>query len=244
VSSLYELSKAATEASSAAVDFYNASLTTNEEATHVFTELADSLKLLTQAANGVHASAKDIGTDAGIAAVADPALLSVGQVEAITAAAAVAPKKKKVEKDPYAPKKPLTVFFAYSAYVREAIRDERSSKGLTPLSSTEITQVISQKWNDMSEPEKQKWKEAYAMELASYQQEKEKYLEDKKNGLPVNTTVPTHAPVPVPSYLVGEKSKKRSSDSEKEKEKKKKKKKEKKKSLLPEEIAAAHASAF
>lgn len=240
VSSLYELSKAAAEASSAAVDFYNASLTNNDDATHVFGELADSLKLLTHAANGVQLSAKAIVTDASLASVvADPALLAAVAGEPLTThtagevTAIEKPARKKAEKDPYAPKKPLTVFFAYSAYIREAIREERASKGLPPLSSTEITQVISQKWNDMSEQEKDKWKEAYGLELANYQQLKEKYLEDKKNGLPVNTTIPTHAPVPVPAFL--EKTKKRSGEEKKEKKKSKKSKKKN-----PEDISSSH----
>lgn len=201
VSSLYELSKAATEASSAAVDFYNASLTTNEDATHVFTELADSLKLLTHAAHGVHLSAKTIIADNGLAAaVADPALLAAVAGEQLAGSSQPKPLKKKVEKDPYAPKKPLTVFFAYSAYIREAIRDDRAMKGLSALSSTEITQEISRKWNEMSDLDKEKWKEAYAVELSAYQQQKEKYLQDKKNGVQMNEII-THAPVPVPAFL-------------------------------------------
>lgn len=214
MASLYELSKASADASSAAVDFYNASLAHNDDATLAFAELADSLKLLTRASQGISHTANDITTEAGLVGInADPALLTVGEPA----------KKKKVEKDPFAPKKPLTVFFAYSAYVREALRAERQAQGLPALSSTEITQVISLQWNDMSAEEKQKWKEAYAGELQIYQVEKEKYLEDKKNGLPPNN-IPTHAPVPVPAYL----EKKRPSE-EKEKEKKKKKKSKKNK---------------
>ena len=149
--------------------------------------------------------------------------------------APVKPAKKKVERDPNAPKKPLTVFFAYSAYVRQALRQERQNAGLPPLSSTEITQDISKKWKELSDSEKEKWKKAYNVELESYQREKAKYIEQKKNGtLPVSSGSPTHAPVGIPHGLQGSNgySEKRSREdggsSEKKKKKKKKEKKEKK----------------
>ncbi|CCH43430.1 High mobility group protein 1 [Wickerhamomyces ciferrii] len=258
---LYELSKAANEASSATVDFYNASLTTEEDSTEVFRQLGDSLRILTSATNGVNDTARLIASNSSIdptlslnsLVLPDQVLPSQAtqpqqhqhhqqqlqhqqQQQQSSSTEQEKPAKKKVEKDPNAPKKPLTVFFAYSAYIRQALREERSSKGLPALSSTEITQEISKKWNELGELEKEKWKEAYNEELETYQRVKEKYLEDKRNGIAPIITGPNPAPVPIPSYLLKDKSKKRDHDGSSEKKDKKKKSK-KRKSGIPEGVS-------
>jgi hypothetical protein len=219
VSSFYELSKAATEASSATVNFYNASLQTDENFTEIYAKLAESLELLTSASQGISSVAHSVVHDSYIPSIggAHPAF-NGALIDGVKL-------KKKVEKDPNAPKKPLTVFFAYSAYSREALKEDREARGLPPLSSTEITQEISKKWNELSDEEKEKWKEAYNKELETYHGVKEKYLEAKKNGEDVTIIGPNPAPVPIPEYLK-QKSSKRSHDGEK-KEKKKKSKKRK-----------------
>ncbi|ONH64791.1 High mobility group protein 1 [Cyberlindnera fabianii] len=183
VSSLYELSKAANDASAATVNFYNASLNTDEDATKIFADLADSLKLLTRASEGVSASAHTIAGDAILPMFSDiTGDVGVPDVVLPSQPASTKPKRAQAEKDPYAPKKPLTMFFAYSSYIRESIRAERAAKGEPPLSSTEVTKAISDRWGSLSDEEKEKWKEAYTKELATYQELKEKYIEDKKNG--------------------------------------------------------------
>lgn len=128
----------------------------------------------------------------------------------------------------------MTVFFAYSAYVRQALREDRLAKGLPALSSTEITQEISKKWNELGEAEKEKWKEAYNEELEQYHVTKERYLEAKRNGEAPIITGPNPAPVPIPAYLLknshdksNHASKKRDYDSSEKKDKKKKSKKRK-----------------
>lgn len=150
-----------------------------------------------------------------------------------------ASSRKKAERDPNAPKKPLTVFFAYSAFVRQELRDQRQRAGLPPLSSTEITQEISKKWKELSEAEKEKWKQAYSVELGHYQMEKQRYLEAKKNGTAPSSDGPSHAPIPIPFNLQHEElpeaqapvPEKRSHDDHSSEKKKKKKKKDKKKEL-------------
>lgn len=147
--------------------------------------------------------------------------------------------KKRAERDPNAPKKPLTVFFAYSAFVRQELRDSRQRAGLPPLSSTEITQEISKKWKELSDAEKEKWKQAYSVELEHYQLEKQKYLEAKKNGTVPSSEGPSHAPIPIPFSLQHEEippepqpvHEKRSHDDHGSEKKKKKKKKDKKKDV-------------
>lgn len=229
------------------MDFYNASLTVEEDPNEVFKQLAESLRILTNASTGVSETARLI---AASNSQIDPNVIQSSLINnnnnslipnqnndhhatttTSTPLTNEKPAKKKVEKDPNAPKKPLTVFFAYSAYVRQALREERLAKGLPALSSTEITQEISKKWNELGEAEKEKWKEAYNEELEHYHVNKEKYLELKKIGEAPILTGPNPAPVPIPAYLQknhhDKSSKKRDSESSEKKDKKKKSKKRK-----------------
>lgn len=86
-------------------------------------------------------------------------------------------KKKKTEKDPNAPKKPLTIYFAFSFATRELIREERKKKNLTALSAIEMNDMIKERWNNITKEEKKKWQEKYADELKLYQEKKMKYSE-------------------------------------------------------------------
>ncbi|CCK68154.1 Hmo1p KNAG_0A04840 [Huiozyma naganishii CBS 8797] len=226
VSSLFELSKAANQTASSIVDFYNNIGEDEEEKIEAFTTLTESLQMLTAATDQFGGITSD--------------LLNPLDDEK-DAGRAKTPMKRKVERDPNAPKKPLTVFFAYSAYVRQELRDARQKAGLAPLSSTEITQEISKKWKELSDAEKEKWKQAYHVELEHYQKAKQEYLENKKNGtLPV-LDGPSHAPVPIPFGLLHhdeepepvvpahfEEKRHREDDGSVSGEKKKKKKKNKK----------------
>lgn len=266
VSSLFELSKAANDASMATIDFYNASLLnsngSNQQALEIFHNLATSLKLLTSAANSVNQTSNQIQhqvnnvnpVNTSVPFALDPALTDISingsqsfpvlqQLPTQTQPAQVqlqslqhlqheqqqVPQqqqlpKKKIEKDPNAPKKPLTVFFAYSAYARQVLRDDRLAKGLPSLSSTEITQEISKKWNELPEHEKDLWKQAYDLELKNYQLEKEKYLELKKNGDILVRNGPNMAPIPLPDYLKKDSNKRKDFDDGKKDKKKKNKK--------------------
>ncbi|CAB4255655.1 similar to Saccharomyces cerevisiae YDR174W HMO1 Chromatin associated high mobility group (HMG) family member involved in genome maintenance [Maudiozyma barnettii] len=217
VASLFELSKASNQTASSIVDFYNNIGEDEDEKLEAFTTLTEALQNLTSATNSLNGISSE--------------LVNPGEDEKdVSAATPVkAPAKKKVERDPNAPKKPLTVFFAYSAYVRQELRDARQRAGLAPLSSTEITQEISKKWKDLSDAEKDTWKKAYNVELEHYQKAKQEYLEAKKNGtLPPATAGPKHAPVPIPFGLIQHENKRPHDDDSSEKKKKKKKKDKKK----------------
>lgn len=227
MSSLFELSRSANQTASSIVDFYNAIGSDEEEKIEAFTTLTESLQKLTSATNQLHGISSDL-------------VNPLEDDKDTVISAPVASKqtaKKKVERDPNAPKKPLTVFFAYSAFVRQELRDARQRAGLPPLSSTEITQEISKKWKELSDDEKEKWKQAYNVELVHYQSEKQKYLEAKKNGTLPALDTPTNAPIPIPFSLQHEepfepRQEKRSheeSSSGTSEKKKKKKKKDKKK---------------
>lgn len=174
------------------------------------------------------------------------------QIPVLTADLAVtkkAPLKKKPVKDPNAPKKPLTLFFAYSATVRDKIRAERLDKGQPSLSSVELTQIISQQWNDLSDKLKEDWKKQYLDQLANYNEAFTKYQSDKANGsltaeppaipVVVLTTEPVTSHKEEKSHDSGEKkkSKKRKTEEEKEEKEEKKKKKDKKKKKSSETSA-------
>lgn len=227
MSSLFELSRSANQTASSIVDFYNAIGSDEEEKIEAFTTLTESLQKLTSATNQLH------GISADLVNPLEDDKESVLTPPVVTKHVA----RKKAERDPNAPKKPLTVFFAYSAFVRQELRDARQRAGLPPLSSTEITQEISKKWKELSDDEKEKWKQAYNVELVHYQSEKQKYLEAKKNGTVPVLDVPSSAPIPIPFNLQHEepyepRPEKRSHDepsSGSSEKKKKKKKKDKKK---------------
>ncbi|SCV04676.1 LAMI_0H18184g1_1 [Lachancea mirantina] len=193
VSSLFELSKAANQSAGSIIDFYNAIGEDEEERLEAFTTLTESLQKLTSASNQIHAVSSDLTNPTE----------DEKETLALTSPVKQNQTKKKAERDPNAPKKPLTVFFAYSAYVRQALREDRQKEGLPPLSSTEITQEISKKWKELSDSEKDKWKQAYTAELENYQKEKQRYLEAKKNGTAPTQDGPSTAPIPIPDYLQG-----------------------------------------
>ena len=227
VSSLFELSKAANQTASCIVDFYHVIGEDEEEKIEAFTTLTEALQRLTAATNQLHGVSTELTNPLD------------DDKEALPSSPAKGITKKRQERDPNAPKKPLTVFFAYSAYVRQALREERQRTGLPPLSSTEITQEISKKWKELSDSEKDKWKQAYTAELENYQREKQKYLEAKKNGIMHVYDGPNSAPVPIPEYLQSaedsfeplpeKRSYEEESGSASSDKKKKKKKKDKKK---------------
>lgn len=190
VASLFELSKTANQTASCIVDFYNSIGEDEEEKIEAFTTLTEALQKLTSATNQLHGISTELNNP-----------MDDEKEPAAAAPAKPAAPRKRPERDPNAPKKPLTVFFAYSAYVRQALREDRQKAGLPPLSSTEITQEISKKWKELSDSEKDKWKQAYNAELENYQREKQKYLEAKKNGTLLIQEGPNSAPVPIPDYL-------------------------------------------
>lgn len=59
-------------------------------------------------------------------------------------------KRVKKEKDPNAPKRPLTAFFLYSTFARPEVKDE-----LGDVSPVEINNEILKRWKEMAVGEKQ-----------------------------------------------------------------------------------------
>ncbi|CUM62904.1 uncharacterized protein PRCAT00000463001 [Priceomyces carsonii] len=234
VASLFELSKAAQEAANATVNFYRVS---SQEGN------ADSLNHLAVTLNTIASTVSSDGIFAplpsaldSVAAVARAAGTGTGANSAKKGPATAEEKKrKKAEKDPNAPKKPLTIFFAFSFHTREVIRDERRKKGLPALSAIEMNDVIKERWNSITPEEKSKWQKKYANELKEYQKVKEAY----KAGL---TTTEVKPPVAAPESSssddssaeeeklapIHQETPKKSKDSKKRKSEKSERKSEKK----------------
>lgn len=178
VSSLFELSKAASQSASSVLDFYHCIQDENYDLDQAFLTLQQSLSLLGQGTNQLEAVVNQFGDKVGFRLV-DQASSNLDPNSALTAGG----KKKKTKKDPFAPKKPLTIFFAYTAYVRDSIIQERKDKNLPPLTQIELTQTISQMWRELDDEQKDKWKMSYNHELEVYNKRKEEYLESKRNGI-------------------------------------------------------------
>lgn len=134
------------------------------------------------------------------------------------------PKKKKAPKDPNAPKKPLTKFFAFSFHTREAIREERKKEGKPALSASDMSQIIKERYENMSDADKEYWEAKYKDELKSYQEKKEKY----KAGLEANPTDGAAAAVAAIEEPKAEAKTDSKTDAPEEEEKKVKKVKDKK----------------
>ncbi|OBA28506.1 hypothetical protein HANVADRAFT_36803 [Hanseniaspora valbyensis NRRL Y-1626] len=241
VSSLFELSKAASQSASSVLDFYHCIQDENYDLDQAFLTLQQSLSLLGQGTNQLEAVVNQFGDKVGFRLV-DQASSSLDPNSALTAGG----KKKKTKKDPFAPKKPLTIFFAYTAYVRDSIIQERKDKNLTPLTQIELTQTISQMWRELDDEQKDKWKMSYNHELEVYNKRKEEYLESKRNGILIDFN---KAPEPKANAVSTKGTEddsvfgsKRSHDDDAEKKKKKKKAKKAKKEKKAAAAAAAAAA--
>lgn len=214
VASLFELSKAAQDTATATVNFYKASSSENLN--------GESLNNLASTLNNIASSTSaaapevDEATSPAVSVDAVPVALN----EAINGGEAPPEekkKRKKVEKDPNAPKKPLTIYFAYSFYTRDQIRQERAKQGLSPLPASELNEIIKERWSSISPEEKAKWQGKYQNELQQYNVLKDAY----KAGNPdvgqieprsiEQITVPAIEPV----KKVKSESKKRKSESKK-----------------------------
>jgi hypothetical protein len=82
------------------------------------------------------------------------------------------PRATKAQKDPNAPKRPLSTFFLFSADERPKIKKDNAS-----LSVADIAKVIGERWRSIGEERKRHYeekarqeKERYDRELAAYKQ--------------------------------------------------------------------------
>ncbi|GAN05587.1 non-histone chromosomal protein 6 [Mucor ambiguus] len=80
------------------------------------------------------------------------------------------PKKKKAEKDPNAPKRNLSSYMLYSQSVRSDVVKEHPT-----VRPVDIAKIIGEKWNALSDKEKQPFVKAAEKEKARYDKETKTY---------------------------------------------------------------------
>ncbi|CAD8059114.1 unnamed protein product [Paramecium sonneborni] len=80
--------------------------------------------------------------------------------------------EKKKERDPNAPKRPLTAFFLFNQKYREKVLERNPEVKLI-----QISQMAGQKWNSMSEEEKQPYIDQYNEAKNKYEEEIKDYNE-------------------------------------------------------------------
>ena len=71
---------------------------------------------------------------------------------------------------PEPPKKPLTAFFQFRKDVYNEVKEENPD-----LKITKITELIGERWRNLSTVEKTKYESQYTKEKKQYDKEKEKY---------------------------------------------------------------------
>lgn len=92
-------------------------------------------------------------------------------------------KKRKRVIDPLMPKKPMTVFLAFSTEQRAVIRAEREKRGLPPLINVDMANEVARLWGLLPEAAKEPYKVRYQEMLAQYHLRKERYLATKNPAL-------------------------------------------------------------
>lgn len=194
VSSLFELSNAATEAATATVNFYKAAGIDGD---------ASALTHLSESITGAAHSALDAVVDANGDAKKKPRAKKTtkktdeGDAERVEtpeengdeepaktqkSEKAEKPKRKRAEKDPNAPKKPLTSYLRFNLSVREKMRKERLENGQPTYPATELNQIIADRWANLGEEGKGELQKAYESEFEVYKKALEQYNKDKADG--------------------------------------------------------------
>lgn len=216
VATLFELSNAAKDAATATVTFYKAtgvdgsstasSLVTLSESISGAVKAAEEVIALSAPANGVAepkkkaVRAKKAPAKEAEEPVAEASEETTEKVEKPAEKPVV--KKKKVEKDPNAPKKPLTTYLRFNLSVRDQMRKERFQNGQPTYPATELNQIIADRWANLSVPEKEKLQKAYESEYEIYKKELGTYNANKKEeaaAAPTEESEPVKEPVKTPA---------------------------------------------
>lgn len=209
VASLFELSNAATNAAAATVDFYRqADLEGAESVGSLLKDLSSSISgaagsvalTLNNLINGSTAtprkkvakraieasertykssaydssqSAHEVNGTAELNAEDDEGKKNEGNEKAEK------PKKRRVEKDPNAPKKPLTSYLRFNLQIRDSLRKERAENGQPTFPATELNKIIAEKWANLTNVDKTSLQQEYDKEFEKYKEALEKYKAEK-----------------------------------------------------------------
>jgi hypothetical protein len=88
-------------------------------------------------------------------------------------------KRKKVKKDPDAPKRAKSGYLFYCKEHRDEVSKE--TKDGTPIKSTDVIKILAKKWAELSEQEKKKYAEQGDKDKERYSTELKEYEKKKKN---------------------------------------------------------------
>lgn len=132
-------------------------------------------------------------------------------------------RKKKMEKDPNAPKRNLSSYMLYS----QAVRPDTVAKH-PELKAVDIAKLIGDKWNALSDKEKQPFVKQAEKEKARFDKENLIYKSKLAQADSSSSSSPVAAPTPVPAP-VAPVTHKRKVDEPKSEHSKKKSKSSKKK---------------
>ncbi|KAF2494188.1 hypothetical protein BU16DRAFT_67028 [Lophium mytilinum] len=93
------------------------------------------------------------------------------------------PKKDKKDKDPNAPKRPLTAAFLYSQQARAIVKADFESQlqDGEKLEGNAVNHELNRRWAEMPEEEKELWRDSYRDSLKIYNAEMAEY--NKKKGI-------------------------------------------------------------
>ncbi|RCK62890.1 Transcriptional regulator HMO1 [Candida viswanathii] len=167
VASLFSLSKAANDAANAAVEFYKVATNGSDDVSaEQLKSISDALKTATDLTSG---TLKTEGTEHK--------------------------RKKKQEKDPNAPKKPLTMFFQFSYDLRKQIGVERKKKDLPSLSAIDMNSMIKERWDNITPEEKAAYKKRYDDAMLVYNGEKKKYETSLVDGTSYHPPKSVQSPI-------------------------------------------------
>lgn len=97
------------------------------------------------------------------------------------------PKKRKIERDPNAPKKPLTTYLRFNLSIRDKMKRERIENGLPTYPATELNQIIAERWANLSTEERESLQKAYESEFEDYKRALESYnaVKTAEGGVPI-----------------------------------------------------------
>ncbi|KAJ4338809.1 hypothetical protein N0V87_003724 [Didymella glomerata] len=90
-------------------------------------------------------------------------------------------KREKKEKDPNAPKKPLTAAFLYAQTARPIVRGDLEA-ALGPdqkLEPNAVNLEVNKRWNEMTEEDKETWRQSYRDSMEQWKEEMKTYTASK-----------------------------------------------------------------
>lgn len=118
-------------------------------------------------------------------------LESVENIAAEKPAKVEKPKKKRAEKDPNAPKKPLTSYLRFNLQIRDSLRKARVESGQPTFQATELNQIIADKWANLTNEDKARLQQEYDTDFEEYKKALEEYKLKKQLEAPVTDTATT-----------------------------------------------------